>query len=191
MGGRSGRKRLWRFRSNPLRRHEDIVEAWIVLAVWAVIAVGGAVAGLVTAGAAGDVLAQQRAERHSTRAVLLADTPGDSSAGVTAERVPARVRWTTADGATRTGRTLVDAGQKAGSRVVVWLDARDALTTRPPGPTEARLEAGLLGGAAGLAVAGAVFGAGALARWRLDRRRFEEWGKEWDLVGPTWGHKTG
>ena len=26
-------QRWWRWRSNPLRRHTDIVEAWIVLAV--------------------------------------------------------------------------------------------------------------------------------------------------------------
>lgn len=39
-GSRCTRKRFWRWRSNPLRRHDDIVEAWIVLAVWAVIAIG-------------------------------------------------------------------------------------------------------------------------------------------------------
>ena len=44
-----------------------------------------------------------------------------------------------------------------------------------------RLNAGL---------AGRVFGAGAGARWRLDRRRVDEWGREWDQVGPRWGHKT-
>ncbi|MFC8358546.1 hypothetical protein ACFUIY_01615 [Streptomyces griseorubiginosus] len=39
----------WRRRSNPLRRRGDLLEARIVLTVWAVVAVGGTIAGLVTA----------------------------------------------------------------------------------------------------------------------------------------------
>jgi hypothetical protein len=27
------KRRLWRLRSNPLRRHDDVVEAWIILVV--------------------------------------------------------------------------------------------------------------------------------------------------------------
>ncbi|MEW2267248.1 hypothetical protein ACGF5T_34870 [Streptomyces sp. NPDC047853] len=45
----TARKWLWRWRSNPLRRHDDVIEAWMVLVTWAVIVGGGAVAGLVTA----------------------------------------------------------------------------------------------------------------------------------------------
>lgn len=73
----SGRttKRLWRWRSNPLRRADDTIEAWIILAMWAVLAVGGGVAGLLTAHAAAEGFAHQRAERHSARAVLLSAVP--------------------------------------------------------------------------------------------------------------------
>ena len=38
---------------------------------------------------------------------------------------------------------------------------------------------------------GIAFGVTGSARWWLDRRRIDEWGREWDLVGPRWGHKTG
>lgn len=62
-GGRRTKKTLWRWRSNPLRRRDDVLEAWLVLAVWALIAVGGTLAGVLTARAADDVFAQQRAER--------------------------------------------------------------------------------------------------------------------------------
>ena len=65
-------KRLWRWRSNPLRRHEDVVGAWGVLTVWVTVAVAGAAAGLVTARGAEHEFAEQRAHRHAVRAVLVA-----------------------------------------------------------------------------------------------------------------------
>ncbi|MFK4105321.1 hypothetical protein ACI2L1_35705 [Streptomyces sp. NPDC019531] len=191
MTGKRGRKRLWRWRSSPLRRHDDKVEAWIVLAMWMVIAVGGAIVGLVTAHACDNVLTRQRAERHSSSALLLTDVPGTASAGASSDRALAKVRWTLPDGTARTGRTLVDTGQKAGAHVVVWLDAKGGLTTEPPGPVEAGFEAALMGMAAALALAGGVYGVGAAARWRLDRRRIDAWGREWEQIGPRWCHRTG
>ncbi|MEU6537448.1 hypothetical protein [Streptomyces sp. NPDC047000] len=190
MSGRRTKKWLWRWQDNPLRRRDDLVEAWIVLVVWVVVLVGGTVLGLVTARVAGDVFARQRTERHTAAAVLADDVPGAATAGGTSARVMSRVRWTAPDGTSRTGKSLVAGGQRAGAKVVVWLDASGALTNEPPNATEASLEAGLLGFAAGVALAGTAFGAGAVARWELDRRRVEEWGREWDLVGPRWGHKT-
>ncbi|MGC9543901.1 Rv1733c family protein [Streptomyces sp. UG1] len=188
--GTCAKKRLWRWHSNPLRRRDDVIEAWIVLAVWAVILVGGTVVGLMTAQAADETFTRQRAERHSARAVLLADVPASAGAAG-ATRALAKIGWTDPDGTAHTDRTLVDTGQKAGAEVAVWLDGRGALVSEPPSPTEAAIEAGVLGTAATAGLAGAVIGAGALARWRLDRRRIDQWGREWDLVGPQWGHKTG
>lgn len=186
------KKLLWRWRSNPLRRHDDIVEAWIVLAVWALVLLGGIVAGLVTARAADEVFARQRAEREPVPAVVLVDVPKSvSGIGTDRERAPGTVSWTAPDGSTRTGRTLVDTGSKAGSKVVVWLDDQGRLTTEPPSAGAAAVEAGVLGTAAGCALAGAVIGAGAAARWRLERRRLDLWDREWSTVGPRWGHKTG
>ena len=190
MSGRRTQKWLWRWRDNPLRRHDDIVEAWIVLVVWVVVLVGGTAIGLVTDRVAGDVFARQRAERHTATAVLVDDVPGAATAAGTSARVMSRVRWTAPDGTSRTGKSLVVSGQQAGAKVAVWVDASGALTNEPPNATQAGLEAGLLGFAAGVALAGTVLGAGAVARWELDRRRVEEWGREWDLVGPRWGHKT-
>lgn len=186
------RKLLWRWRSNPLRRRDDVVEAWVVLAVWALVAVGGTVTGLLASRAADDVFARQREEREPVRAVLLADVPQSTSGlGAESERMPGTVTWTAPDGSTRSGRTLVDTGTKAGSRVVVWQDRQGRPATRPPSAGAAALEAGVLGTAAGCALAGAVIGAGAVARWRLEQRRLDAWGREWTTVGPRWGHKTG
>ncbi|MFI6355334.1 hypothetical protein ACIBJF_22335 [Streptomyces sp. NPDC050743] len=183
----------WRRRSNPLWRREDAVEAWLVLAVWIVVVVGGAVAGVLTACAAGDVFAAQRAHRHPVRAVLLADAPQDSTAAWPVDGlVRATVRWTAPDGTDRTGITLVDSGLKAGARVVVWQDDQGVLTpAKPANPTEGAIEAGLFGAAAALAVAAPVYGAGALGRVWLDRRRMARWDREWDQVEPRWGHRSG
>ncbi|MFD8725801.1 hypothetical protein ACFV2H_49720 [Streptomyces sp. NPDC059629] len=185
------RKLLWRWRNNPLWRRRDIVEAWIVLATWTVVAVGGTVTGLVTAHAADEMFARQRTERHSVRAVVLNDVPHSTGTLGGTDRRPASVRWTTPDGSTRTDRTLVSTGLKAGAKVTVWQDSQGRLAHAPTGSTKSAVESGFLGTAAALAFAGLVFGAGAVARWRLDCRRFEEWDREWDLVGPRWGHKTG
>ncbi|MFJ3895594.1 hypothetical protein [Streptomyces sp. NPDC090083] len=183
--------RLWRWRSNPLRRRDDLVEAWIVLVMWAVIVVGGALAGLVTCDAAATMFAAQRTERHSVQAVLLTDTPpASSTSGGVRDLIKAKVRWTTADGTSRTGSTLVDMGRKAGSKVVVWLDSADNFTSKPASSAEATLESTALGLTATLAFAGMAFGTGAAARYRLDRRRIDSWGTEWQLVGPSWGRKT-
>ncbi|WP_405995279.1 hypothetical protein [Streptomyces sp. NBC_00986] len=188
---RRTKKRLWRLRSNPLRRHDDIVEVWIVLAVWAVVAVGGTIAGLVTSHSADEVFAAQRTERHSVQAVLLADTPSPTTRVGSRDLIKAKVRWTTADGTSRTGSALVESGQKAGSKVVVWVDSAGNSTVAPPSWKEASLESAVLGLTAALAFTGLAFGTGAVARYRLDRRRIDSWGTEWGLVGPSWGRKTG
>ncbi|GAA3841462.1 Rv1733c family protein [Streptomyces chiangmaiensis] len=186
------RKPFWRWRSNPLRRREDVVEAWIVPAAWTVAAPGGTAARLLTAHAADDRLAQQRAERHAVHTVLVTDVaqhaPALRSPG---GKAFAEVRWTAPDGSARTGLTPVDTGLTAGSGVVVRQDGHGTLATASTSSSEAGIEAGALGAFAGLALIGAVQAVGAFARWRLDQRRADAWAREWDLVGPQWGHRTG
>lgn len=182
----------WRWRSNPLRRHDDVVEAWIVLAVWVVIAVGGALVGLTAARTADASFARLRHDRHPVPAVLLDSTPRTTPTadGLVYDGVRATVRWKGPDGTAHTGRTLVDAGHAPGTTIVVWLNHRGQLTTEPPGPGTATTESAALGTGAAIAFSGLVFAAGRLARWRLDQRRYDEWGRAWERVGPRWGHKT-
>ncbi|MFF7168876.1 MULTISPECIES: hypothetical protein [Streptomyces] len=119
---------------------------------------------------------------NRSRAVLLTDESHHTSAVR-----PSSGSSDRSLGTVRTDRTLVDTGLKDGSR---WQDGNGTLATAPPSTREAALEAGVLGALAGLVLVGTVHAAGALARWRLDRRRVEAWGREWDLVGPRWGHRT-
>lgn len=187
-----GKQALWRWRSNPLRRRDDIVEAWIVLAVWTVVALGGTLAGLVTARAADESFARQRAGLQPVRAVLVKDAaPAVPAAeGVSYARVAATVRWTGADGSPRSSRALVDAGQKAGAKVQVWANGQGKLTTEPATVTEAAFSAALLGAAAALGLGGVTYAAGRGVRGRLERRRLDRWGREWDRVGPQWARRT-
>ncbi|OIK28337.1 hypothetical protein [Streptomyces malaysiense] len=182
----SGKRHLWRWRSNPLRRREDVLEAWMMLAVWAVVVLVGAVVAPLAFHAAEHRFAQQRAVRHPVRAVLTTDAPQ----GVTARwspdgRVRDTVRWVAPDGTSRTGDTLVDPGLPRGTTVHLWQDDRGRLvTTAPTDRAEGHVEAGLLAAGAAVAAAAPVLGAGAFARARLDRRRLALWDREWDLVGP-------
>ncbi|MGW7621996.1 Rv1733c family protein [Streptomyces antimycoticus] len=112
------------------------------------------------------------------RAVLLDDVPRNVAGdGTTSDRIAARVRWTDHDGFAHTDKALVDSGLKAGARTVVWTDGRDEITAEPPTPMDASVEAGALATVAALAFTGIAFGAGTLARCRLDRRRIDQWAR--------------
>lgn len=145
---------------------------------------GGALVGAVTAQAADGYFVGQRAEKRSVRAVLVPYEPQAVSVARTSSRIRAKVRRTDTEDSTRTGTTLVAAGHTAGSSVVVWTDSHGDLTSRPPTAAQAVTRAGVIGSGAALAFAGLTFGAGAVARWWLDRRCIERWGREWELVGP-------
>ncbi|WP_406360013.1 hypothetical protein OID55_06370 [Streptomyces sp. NBC_00715] len=186
------RRWCWRWRRNPLRRRDDVIEAWMVLLVWTVILLGGALVGVVTARAADASFTRLRHDRHSVPAVLLEGSGSTvpSGEGSRYDQVRTTVRWTAADGSVHTGRALVETGHKAGSPVDVWLNGKGRLTAAPPSVGAAAAEAGLLGFGAAAAFGGLVIGAGAFARWRLDQYRYERWEHEWDRLGPQWGHKT-
>ncbi|MCX5001647.1 hypothetical protein OHB05_03245 [Streptomyces sp. NBC_00638] len=191
-GAQGARQWCWRWRRNPLRRRDDVFEAWIVLIVWMVMVLGGTVAGLVTAHAADASFTRLRHDRHAIPAVLVESSGAAVPAGEGAvyDQVRAKVRWTAPDGSVHTGRALVESGHKAGAHVVIWMDMKGRLVGAPPSAGAATAEASLLGIGAAVSLGGLVFGAGSLARWRLDQRRYDRWAREWERLGPQWGHKT-
>ncbi|MGW1747559.1 Rv1733c family protein [Streptomyces sp. NPDC002092] len=182
--------RFWRWRHNPLRRHSDCVEAWIVLATWIIALVGGLLAGSAADAAMQHSLAARRAAVHSVPAELTRNA--DSTANVSTDggtTVWGTVRWKAADGTTHTGLTRVDPSSTAGTPVTVWVDERGALTTRPPSEGDARGQSALTGALAAAGAAGVALGGGRLTRQRLDRRRIRAWEAEWERVGPQWRKK--
>ncbi|MEU3852861.1 hypothetical protein [Streptomyces sp. NPDC029554] len=181
--------RLWRWRSNPLRRRSDRVEAWILLACWVLAVLCGAVAALAAATAVDGALSAQRAQTRAVPAVLTERaprTPPVTTDGSGGDTVWATVRWTAPDGSPHTGRTEVEPDAAAGTRVTVWTDRAGELAEAPLGPTESMFQAVGTGVLAGAGAAAAVWACGRLARLRLDRRRLERWDGEWARVGPQW-----
>ncbi|MFF5497400.1 hypothetical protein [Streptomyces aquilus] len=188
--GQARRVWLWRWRRNPLRRRSDVVEAWLLLTLWFLALVAGAVVGMVTAHAVEQSLDDRRAQRHPVSAVLTQDAAA-TAATASGDYAWAKVRWTAADGSPRTGLARVEPGIKAGSVARIWLDQRGNLATAPVSGEEAELQGVVLGAAAGVCASVLVLPVGWVLHERLDRRRMAQWDSEWASVGPRWGHKTG
>lgn len=188
-GARPRRTWWWRWRRNPLRRRSDKAEAWIILATWTLALLGGLLAGEAAGAAMEDGLTARRAALHAVHAVLT--EPADRTADVTtdgsAETVRAKVRWTSADGSTRTGVARVDPGTAAGASVTVWTDREGNLVRAPLGAAEARLQSALTGVLVAAGAGALVLGGGRLARLRLDRQRLRDWETEWARVAPSGG----
>ncbi|MFB7456226.1 hypothetical protein [Streptomyces sp. NPDC056188] len=113
--------------------------------------------------------------------MLLTSAPETASTGDATCRAPAKVRRTGPDGTTRTGQALA-----TGAVITVRQDGRGflAASAGPPDLSEVTAQAALFGTAAALALGGPAHGTTALVRRRLDRRRYELWGADWDPVGP-------
>ncbi|MFH7334298.1 hypothetical protein [Streptomyces sp. KHY 26] len=185
--------RLWRWRRNPLRRHSDVVEAWIVLAAWVLVLFCGVLAGLLAAQASAASYAARLAQVHPVTAVLTdqaAPTPA-AGTGYDDGRVWATVRWTDPDGSVHTDRAKVVPGVPAGSSVTVWANHADHVVAPPVTGASADLQAALTGVLVGPSAGAAVWCASWLVRNRLIRRRMAEWDEEWKQIGPRWGNLSG
>ncbi|MBY8339401.1 hypothetical protein LXH13_03065 [Streptomyces spinosirectus] len=184
----------WRWRRNPLRRRSDVLEAWIVLAAWAVATLGAVVAGIVGAQVAQRAVQHDRAERRPVSAVLVKTVPGsarDVATGVRYDMVLGKVRWTDAHGVVRTGTTQVKPAARPGSAVPAWTDGHGRLVSRPVAPAEATTRVVMTGTGVALATGALVLVGGHLMRMRVERRATLEWGVEWDRIDRRRGHTTG
>ncbi|MFI9600213.1 hypothetical protein ACIHCX_10085 [Streptomyces sp. NPDC052043] len=185
----SVRRPLWRWRRNPMRRREDVIEGWVLLATWAVVVVGAPLTGVVVGQATADGLARQQVERHTATAVLVrTERPhGGVAVASPGDRVMGTVRWTAPDGTRHEDRTAVASTLATGDRIVVWTDPHHRVTPPPLTPSEAAAQAAATGAMVSLALAGAAGGGWCAARAALDRRRARAWEAEWRKVGPQWG----
>ncbi|MGW3210228.1 Rv1733c family protein [Streptomyces sp. NPDC001135] len=187
------RVRLWRWRRNPLRRHSDVVEAWIVLVTWVVAVLGGAVAGLAAAQTADSAFSARQAQVHAVPAVLVdagARTP-TSGSGYDDGRVWTAVRWTDEHGRVHTDQAKVRPGAPAGSQVTVWINRAGRVVSAPVTGAAADLQAALTGALVAPSAGAVVWAGGWLVRGRLIRRRMAEWDEEWKQIGPRWGNLSG
>ncbi|WP_344529734.1 Rv1733c family protein [Streptomyces albiaxialis] len=190
---RAGRRRLWRWRRNALRRRTDVVEAWAVLLALALMVCGGAAGGWLVHGATTRLFEERRAEASPVGAVLLRDAPPAawSNSGSTDNTVRGKVRWTARDGTRHTGHARVPAGERAGDRVTVWTDARGRIVREPPGPAESVTGAAMLAAVAVTLWCLLVLTVLALLRARWNRARLAAWDRAWSETGPRWTSGSG
>ncbi|MEU6176001.1 hypothetical protein ABZ832_29350 [Streptantibioticus parmotrematis] len=188
---------LWRWRSNPLRRRGDVVEAWAGLATLAVVAVGAPTAGLVAGGTIGSELRHQvaveHADRHQVRATVLSSTrrtppaaDTDPATGQSVSRI-AVVRWTMPDGSVHDATVRLVGGRPPGAAITLWADDAGRLTDRPMDTMTAVTNAVAAGLAAAAAVTALAFAVRRVIGWRMMRSRLAEWEREWARVSQDWG----
>ncbi|MFF4309452.1 hypothetical protein [Streptomyces sp. NPDC001507] len=190
---------FWRLRRNPLRRHSDMVEAWVVLAVWTVTLVGGLLAGWWAGATVDHAFAERRAALHVVSAELTENGAGGTPAGggspvvagYDAGKVWVTVRWTAADGSVHTGLAKAVPTATAGSRLAVWVDRGERVAAPPTGRSETTLDSVAAAVLVAPLAATAVWGAGWAVRSRLMRRRLAEWDAEWQRIGPQWRNFSG
>ena len=178
-------------RRSALRRPADLAEAWfgVVLAI-TVLLVGPILAwrvGHAVYRRGIDGRPSTASEHYQVNAVLQQDSllyAPDPSAS--AQQVQVLAQWTGPDGLSHTGLINADIDRRAGSVVVIWVDATGNFIGRPP-----RLDRAINNGM-GVAMAiqfGLVFGSVVVwltQRRLLERRRLARWQTEWARVEPWW-----
>lgn len=191
--GPGPRRWAWRWRSNPLRRRSDAVEAWIVLGTWLFTVLGAVFAGVLAAVVVDHTLAERRAQVHAVSAVLTRSAADSvpAASGYDDGRVWATVRWTDKDGSVHQDRVKVVPGVDKGSRITVWADRADRAVSKPLTPAESMLQAAVTGVLVAPVAAVTVWAAGRLVCGRLMRRRLAEWDEEWKRIGPQWRNLSG
>ncbi|MFI6544228.1 hypothetical protein ACIBO9_13430 [Streptomyces prunicolor] len=156
--GKQAKVRWWRLRPNPLRRRSYLIEAWLLIAAWTLAVLAAVGTGAWTALAVERHVDALRAERHPVSAVLVEDAVRTVGTSDGSDNYRATVRWTAADGTSRTGLAHVGSHSKAGSTTQVWLDSRGRLVPTPMTAEQARLEGVVLAAWAAVGVGGAVRG---------------------------------
>ncbi|GAB2444279.1 hypothetical protein [Streptomyces incanus] len=185
--------RPWHWRSNPLRRPTDRLQArlglGLLLAVLAVAPVAGAVVADLAHRHYADAARHQTLTRHETSATLTEDVPRHPEPGsdeAKLARYPAEVRFTTPDGRTATTRAEVPPGLSAGTPVRIWVTA-DGEASEPPLTREevrSRSMGCALLAAVGIALTGAA--AHAVTRHAVRRRNLAAWERAWAETAPRW-----
>src|ERR1700730_14889622 len=147
---------LWPDR-NPLRRTADRVEAAVVAGLLAAFVIGAPLAALIAG--------------HWSYAVPLR-----------AEHAQ-RAAWR---GTRRSGGVSVPGRARAGSTVLVWVDASGGLAGPPLRHAQVigQVTTAALLTPVGLGLL--LVCAGVVARGRLERRRIATWDADWQVTGPQW-----
>jgi hypothetical protein len=181
--------RRFGLRPGPHRRRVDRVEAALRLGALVISLLIIPVA-VVLGTEVRDDTEQAAGERRSELQQVHAQAVEDAFAGTVV--VPGQVSWPIrvvyqdAQGVERNGIADGLIGTKAGAVVVIWLDRSGSIVPPPPRPGDSTA----LGVSAGLTMVTVSWlllsGLFVLARRPLDRRRADDWEREWSEVSRRW-----
>lgn len=176
--------------ANPLRRPCDRVQSWLNRLLVLLLLLGAPVAALAVGGTVHTsemhAVRAESVQRHEVTARLTADAHGAMLGGTGEDAQRAPVRWTEKDGTVHTGTALVAPGRQAGTTVRTWVDRNGAVTTAPAEPMTATVTGWAAGGLAAVAVVGVGLAAREGLGWMIDRHRYAQWDREWELLEPQW-----
>lgn len=154
-----------------------LVIAFLVGAPFAALVTGAWVHGM-----ARQAQLAQEASRHQVTAVALSVIPPGAGDPVW----QAQARWQAPNGKVVTDEVPVPPAIKVGGKLQVWTDRSGGQTTAPLADSQVAEQADLGKMAGVIGTAAVVTVAGALARWRLNRRRMAAWDTDWHATGPRW-----
>jgi hypothetical protein len=187
-------RRCWIIRAlgrNPLVRFSDRMEAVVLVLVFVT-----ALVVLPFAGAIGTAVYETRARlyaeeaqtRHTVAAAAIEDGTVIVVKDVEGFRVQAR--WL-ANGVEHVGSVDLACDTKAGDQLDVWVDASGDQVAAPTPISRAGVDAMVAGAGAWLMAVAGIAGLSAFVRWRLTRRRYGGWDREWAALLSDNGGRTG
>ncbi|MGI5157004.1 Rv1733c family protein [Microbispora sp. CA-102843] len=193
--------RLRRYRpdSNPLRRRSDMIEAALAVAALAAVLLAAWPAALAARTVYDGGVAAERVgpgARQLVEATLIEATSIEVNVIEHSYAVPANgrgllaaspARWTLPSGEVREGMVpaallLLDGPGNAR----LWVDAAGRPAAPPPQRAETVTRAGLAAFGVVAGAAALAWTCFALARHRLDRRRYREWEAAWAAADQRW-----
>ncbi|MGW7277196.1 Rv1733c family protein [Streptomyces sp. NPDC054844] len=192
---------LWRWRHNPLCRATDLAEAWVALAGLLLVLSVAPLVGARVGGAAQDAMQRSVRDQHESRHRVpatvvralerprVAVDPDGTSAGGLRSRVLAV--WTAPDGSRHEAPVMASIDDPdTGDRFAIWTDGQGRTVARPLDSATATTHAVLAGFGAAVVAAVLIEAGRRIVVWRMVRRRYARWEREWDRAGPDWG-RTG
>lgn len=184
--------RFWRWRPNALRRRTDRVEAWVVLFMGILLWLGAPAVGAVAGASMAGQTPRADAGLHQVSAVLLRDAPDAPASGWSSiggdTKVGAQVRWTAGNGSHHSGVAMVPPDARAGQHVGIWIDAQGLPRAEPAEPAQTHARAVVCGVMTATATGLGVAGVQRVIVTVLKRHRAAALAREWEKVGPLWGH---
>jgi hypothetical protein len=133
---------------------------------------------------------QENTSRHLATATVLADSPIpmaiSEGGGALIDNATVPAQWTVNGGAVRTGIITAPTAGHAGAKVPIWLNGKGDLVSAPITPADANAVGILTGAVTWLGATALFVGLYLGGRSILDRRRAEQWDRDWANVAPQW-----